>query len=847
MGWMLRAEFSDPLRVNPDGYTQNMEIDAGTVIDSRFTIISPLGSGGMGSVFLAQQTGLDRQIAVKFLDLPSRSEAVERRKRFEREAQVLTQLSHKNIVSFYGYGFWNTRPYIMLENVPGTALDQMLGPGGLSVSQCLEIFDQICEALEYAHGKGLFHRDLKPSNIMVASDQSVKLIDFGLAKLKSSTDGEQALTQEGIAIGTVAYMSPEQCRGEWFGARSDIYALGCMLFDCLTGYPPFDGNCDIAIMHKHSFSECPKIGQIKQNVPFEQEFDGIIGKCLEKEPENRYESVAEVREALAALRQLIAGEKSGARGISIRSYVGKLIPAKLRANKLTSVSISILTLSAVVVGGYSISVPLLRKVDIQTKMRAAEEQLHRGKLKGDVETNLQLARALSKLGDHENEPNMQLAAKGKALDLYLLTAESLDDPLGRESILKEACTISIDKNASGSKTFLRKQVQAWMDCEKFATAHEAGACAQRCFVKGSALRAYLPEPWSPDLFRQRFNVLQRMLVEHIGDEKQTARELLSLTSKYRDNYPSEYAIALIRNYNVDTDLDIREKTELLNTAVHILKKRAVEPHQSDEMERAALEQTANVLFDKTDRRLDAEPLLVEAIRISEMLGDPTIKSLSSKIDLGFIQIARGRREMGLKMLLQSANKLCEEGSGRLLTAGLFAALSSEFDSKTRANYIGLANSISAQTPESPHDLAILKAGFRRWFTHFTWLYSKEGNNAKIEQLFDAATRLQNPAIRHTAMRYLLLEVSKQANETNKREFAEKMAHKFLEANPDPVESEPYLIIYRGLRDRNQNELALKCLTKVIQIEEKQNRNPVGLAHLKREKEVFEGLIHKSQP
>jgi hypothetical protein len=386
-----------------------------------------------------------------------------------------------------------------------------------------------------------------------------------------------------------------------------------------------------------------------------------------------------------------------------------------------------------------------------------------------------------------------------------------------------------------------------LDSEKFATAHDAGACASRCFRKGSALRTYLPEPSSRELFRQRFNILERILAEHLENKKQTARELLSLTKKYSDIYPDEYVIALIRNYCVDTDLDTGTRSQLLNTAMRIVEKRIADRHQCNELKKTALEQTATVLFDVSDNRLDAEPLFAEAIRISETLGEPNISRLQSQLNFGFIQIARGRRETGLKLLLQTANNSCEEKSGHLLTAGLFAALASEFDSKTRSKYITLANSLSAASLEDPEALHSLKSGFRRWFSHFTWLYSKEGKPAKIEQLFDAATRMENQAIRRIALKYLLFEVSKQANQSDKREFAEKIAHKFLEADPDPRESEPYLIIYRGLRNRNQNESALRCLNKVIQIEESTYQNPFGLAHLKLERDTFERLIHKPQP
>lgn len=215
---------------------------AGTLIDDRYEIRRTIGCGGMGVVYEAYQHGLERNVALKLLTASCNQDALDLA-RFEREALTLSKLRHPNVVQFYAYGIWQNMPYIAMELLHGHSLQENLSRNEpMQPNEALRILIEVCEALNYAHAKGIFHRDIKPSNVILADGGgTAKLIDFGLARLVS-TAPMQKLTQTGMAIGSVLYMSPEQCAGRPADARSDIYSLGCVMHHCLTGVPPFSGD-----------------------------------------------------------------------------------------------------------------------------------------------------------------------------------------------------------------------------------------------------------------------------------------------------------------------------------------------------------------------------------------------------------------------------------------------------------------------------------------------------------------------------------------------------------------------------------------------------------------------------
>lgn len=259
----------------------------------------------MGVVYEAYQLGMDRLVAVKLLTYAPSSEP-EDLKRFEQEAKVLNALSHKHIVKFYTYGYWDGSPYITMERLIGKSLSEVIAerPDGIGRELALKICIQICDALAHAHSEGVFHRDIKPTNVILTGaapdrDPEIKLIDFGLAKL-TGLDGHQKLTRTGMALGSVMYMSPEQCAGHPVDARSDVYAVGCLLYECLTGEQLF-GRADeaIAVMFKHLNQPPAKAGDRWNSLP--PDVKPVIAKCLAKKPKQRYASAADLETDLQHL------------------------------------------------------------------------------------------------------------------------------------------------------------------------------------------------------------------------------------------------------------------------------------------------------------------------------------------------------------------------------------------------------------------------------------------------------------------------------------------------------------------------------------------------------------------
>lgn len=287
-----------------------MFVAEGTLIDGKYEVISSLGAGGMGVVYEVHQLGLDRIVALKLLTgLPNESQ--EEVLRFEREALILSKLSHLNIVQFYAYGSWSGLPFITMERLAGDSLQKLLVKNEpLPINTTVDYARQICDGLEHAHNHGIVHRDIKPTNVIICSGPGgrslLKIIDFGLAKL--SGVGIQQLTQANAAIGSVLYMSPEQCTGKPADSRSDVYSLGCLLYHCLTGEPPFVADNAVAVMFQ-------QINDAIENTSgwhlLPVALQPVVARCLAKDPAARYQSCGELREHLLQAAQ----SESGAIGV----------------------------------------------------------------------------------------------------------------------------------------------------------------------------------------------------------------------------------------------------------------------------------------------------------------------------------------------------------------------------------------------------------------------------------------------------------------------------------------------------------------------------------------------------
>ena len=264
------------------------------IICNRYKILDHLGTGGMATVWLGYDTILDRQVAIKTFKIDANDEDAV--KRFNREAKAVTSLSHPNIVSIYDVENEGEFYYLILEYVEGMTLkDYMIKNPRIPIETIVHIAKQISEGLSHAHQNGIIHRDIKPQNILMKGDLTCKITDFGIARAY----GDTTLTQTNQMLGTVYYLSPEQARGNVATAQSDIYSLGILIFEMITGQIPFKGESAVAIALKHLQEELPEIDKYRENVP--QSVKNIVLQATMKNPNERYISSKELVEDLTTV------------------------------------------------------------------------------------------------------------------------------------------------------------------------------------------------------------------------------------------------------------------------------------------------------------------------------------------------------------------------------------------------------------------------------------------------------------------------------------------------------------------------------------------------------------------
>ncbi len=309
---------------------------------SHYRSIEKLGQGGMGVVYRADDTNLNRQVAIKVLPEMFSGDP-ERMARFEREAKLLASLNHPNIATIHGLEQADGKRFLVMELVEGETQAQRIARGPLSVDESLEVCRQIADGLEAAHEKGIIHRDLKPANVMITPEGKVKILDFGLAKALQSdsptTDASESptitdqMTQAGVIIGTAAYMAPEQARGRAVDKRADIWAFGCILYECLTGKRPFHGDTVTETLASILKGD-PDWDELPSAIP--ENLEELLQRCFRKDPRERLRDIGEARIQIEGID-------------SFHSEIKRTVPRKLSLLWVSACSVALL-LAGILVG-----------------------------------------------------------------------------------------------------------------------------------------------------------------------------------------------------------------------------------------------------------------------------------------------------------------------------------------------------------------------------------------------------------------------------------------------------------------------------------------------------------------
>ncbi|MBA3992262.1 MAG: hypothetical protein C0469_01960, partial [Cyanobacteria bacterium DS2.3.42] len=299
---------------DPIGSVSGSHLSIGSLVEGKYRLMEGLGEGGMGVVYKVEQVLLNRHMALKTLTGSEFSESSIRR--FQSEAKLLAKLDHPGLVKVQDFGFIdNVKPFLVMDFVQGRTLSSVLKTSGvMELDVAIKIFVELCFALGYAHSKNIVHRDIKPSNIMLTTpgldseNEHVKVLDFGIAKLLHRGLNEtDSLTRTGEIFGSPFYMSPEQCAGKPVDHRSDIYSMGCVMFEVLTGAPPFSGETSIATIMMHQSKKPLTLKEASMGRDYPPEIENLVASMLAKEPDDRIQSLLDVAQLLIGVQKGLSG------------------------------------------------------------------------------------------------------------------------------------------------------------------------------------------------------------------------------------------------------------------------------------------------------------------------------------------------------------------------------------------------------------------------------------------------------------------------------------------------------------------------------------------------------------
>lgn len=433
-GTTLRGPSNDPL--------------IGKVFADRYDIESVLGLGGMSIVYKAKHRLMNRTVAIKMLHNKLKDDVVSL-ERFRLEAQAASTLNHQNIITVYDFGVTNDGElFFVMDFLHGESLENLIErKGRVPYERALPIFKQICAGLSAAHKKGIVHRDLKPANIVLTKEEDgselVKIVDFGIAKMLVG-GSQQHLTQTGEVFGSPIYMSPEQCLGKDLDIRSDIYSLGCLMYDTLAGGPPFRGDSVLETMNMHCKDEPPSLNRPEGGTSVPPELEEVILKCMAKDPNARFQNATEIQDILGAISTTLLGNSgrysspSGAsptlRTTAVTQGTTAVAPAVHHQNKVLMVISGVLLV--VILGGLAFITlwpgpdedrgPALNKMLWQLTISQAEDDLKKNNF-SSAESKLIWAESTARaFGDAKHRLEATLKLKSALYDGWEGHAEQLE-------------------------------------------------------------------------------------------------------------------------------------------------------------------------------------------------------------------------------------------------------------------------------------------------------------------------------------------------------------------------------------------------------------------------------------
>ncbi len=398
----------------------------GEVIDGKYRIIEVIGAGGMSLVFKAEHLLLNRTVAVKMLHAYLRSDDVSV-KRFQQEAKTCASFDHPNVVPILDFGVTRTgQPFLVMKYLDGISLARMLRQRHrLPWREAVPIFIQCCDGLEAAHAAGIIHRDIKPGNIVVITDpdgsERVQVVDFGIAKMLNDDLNEQRLTQAGEVFGSPLYMSPEQCEGAMLDSRSDIYSLGAVMYETLSGVPPLMGGSATETMRLHAHVAPRPFSVVAEGLTLPAKLEEIVQTMLAKRPSARFSTMAAVRRELWEL-------------IDIGSRQQSASPPALNRGAIVAATLSLLILVGTFV--YMQGFPLLRHYRLESMISSAEKDLLDGKAVPAVKTLNAALDVAKQIKDHGASESRVLALLSSTYERQGKAAEADNIDKLREALIK---------------------------------------------------------------------------------------------------------------------------------------------------------------------------------------------------------------------------------------------------------------------------------------------------------------------------------------------------------------------------------------------------------------------------